>query len=130
MNPKTASYLKGLQVREQRLVPECERLKAELSESSKRYQAAKADLDKVRGEIQTLTAKPVEPIVSEHAMLRYLERVKGVDLQALTNEILTEERRQYIAELKTCSIRCDGYVLVVKSGTVVSVTEEAPPKVS
>lgn len=37
------------------------------------------------------TGRSDELIVSDHAVLRYLERVKGLDIKALRQEILTDE---------------------------------------
>jgi hypothetical protein len=38
-----------------------------------------------------MTRAPITPRVSEHALLRYLERVYGLDVEALRREILTPE---------------------------------------
>jgi len=60
-------------------------------------------------------------LVSDHAVLRYLERVYGVDITRLRSRILkdTELAREHAAE----AITCDGtrYVLS-KSGKVVTAT--------
>lgn len=124
MNHKTASWFKGLQVRRSRLEPEVERLKREVSQANTAYQEVKKELDDVVVEINRFEEETIEPIVSEHAMLRYIERVKGFDLTALHNEILTDERKALIAEMRSCDFIVGDYKIVVKRGVVVSVTDK------
>lgn len=124
MNHKTASWLKGLQVRRSKLEPEVERLKREVSQANTAYQDLKKELDGIVGEIAKTEEAAIEPIVSEHAMLRYIERVKGFDLSVLTAEILTDERRALIVEMRTCDFVVGDYKIVVKRGVVVSVTDK------
>jgi predicted transcriptional regulator len=62
------------------------------------------------------------PVVSEHAQLRYLERVQGLDLQAVQNAILTRpvvEAAMRMGDGKFPS--GDGFRAVVRSNTVVTV---------
>lgn len=68
-----------------------------------------------------------EAQVSDHAVLRYLERVKGINIQAIRNEILTPNRVQLMAH--GCkSIKGNVYELVIKNFTVITVlnTKEDP----
>lgn len=62
-----------------------------------------------------------EPVVSEHALLRYIERVVGVDLDAAKAEILSTVARKAIQDFPTCTIQADGFKLVVRNRTVVTV---------
>ena len=39
-------------------------------------------------------------IVSEHAMLRYIERVLGIDLKEIENRILTDEIKEQLKQLE------------------------------
>lgn len=60
--------------------------KEKIDESLKRKLIA---LDKVNSTIDN-TYKGV--IITDHAVLRYLERVKGIDIQAIREEILVDDR--------------------------------------
>ena len=65
----------------------------------------------------TLTA----PSVSNHALLRYAERVLGIDVQALEAQILTPANRAAITA-GAKKISSEGISLIVKDGVVVTVT--------
>lgn len=62
-----------------------------------------------------------EPVVSEHALLRYIERVMGLDLDAIRQQILNDKNRAAIAFAGNCRIKSGGVELIVKDRTVVSV---------
>ncbi len=48
-------------------------------------------LIKMGRQIRKLRVKPTDLIVSEHAILRYCERVKQMDIDAIVNDILTPQ---------------------------------------
>ncbi len=61
-------------------------------------------------------------MVSDHALLRYLERVKGVDIDALRAEMLGEGRQALIQKLMSCKLPIgDGARLIVQQRVVVTV---------
>lgn len=62
-----------------------------------------------------------QPIVSEHAILRYLERVKGMDIESLKNEILDHKTVEHIKFAKNCNIKKATHTLVVKNNTIITV---------
>ncbi len=64
--------------------------------------------------------KATDSQVSDHAVLRFLERVKGVDIEAIRNEILTPERKDLMRSGCT-AIKCDGYMLMINNYTVITV---------
>lgn len=66
----------------------------------------------------------VKPTISEHALLRYIERVMGFDLDALRRQIMTDSVTSIIQSLPNGRIPAEGCRLVVQNGTVVTV--EAP----
>ena len=55
-----------------------------------KLQSAERNLGKIREEIKKLK-EGNKIIVSEHAMLRYIERVLGIDLKEIERRILTDE---------------------------------------
>ena len=59
--------------------------------------------------------------VSDHALLRYIERVMGADLDKFRAEILTEQNRKAIEFAGDCTIKSGGVEFVVKNRTVVTV---------
>ena len=92
--------------------------------------AASARLAAVEGQIVTLKSSTAEPVVTEHAMLRYLERVKGLDLASLREEMLSEAVSAQIKALRTCRVPLGkGAHLVVEENTVhTAEVAQASPK--
>lgn len=63
--------------------------------------------------------------VSEHAVVRYLERVKGVDIAAVRREILGGLAGAAVKAKKSCVIRRgDGAEIVIRGGYVVTVKKD------
>lgn len=76
-------------------------------ESKKSYiKLEQQNLELIRKQISSVQekidnfGKDKETIISEHAILRYLERVKGLDIEEIKKEILTEEVKEIIKVLK------------------------------
>lgn len=61
--------------------------------------------------------------VSDHAVLRYIERVLKFDVDAIRKQILTPERIGYI-KAGACKINVDGTVFVVKDKTIVTTLDK------
>jgi hypothetical protein len=65
-------------------------------------------------------SRRVTPSVTDHALLRYLERVRGLDVEALKEEILTPG---IVAAVKAgaTAVKLNGITLVVANGRIVTV---------
>lgn len=60
-----------------------------------------------------LEAQQKDPVVLDHAIVRYLERIKNIDVEGLAQEILPDE---YIEKVKTIG---EGYIPIEKSHVLV-----------
>lgn len=64
-----------------------------------------------------------EPIVSEHAILRYLERIGGLDLEEIKNKILTTEIKNIISTLGgNGTYPNEGFKVIMKDNIVTTIT--------
>lgn len=73
--------------------------------------------------------KHENPVVTDHAIVRWLERVCGIDVRGkIEAEILADGRDELIAKAGNGRIRMNGTrtALVVRGGFVVSVVIEEP----
>jgi chromosome segregation ATPase len=113
--------LKSLQSQRQRISEELNLLRKENRELSDRIRAGERRISSIDSQIKDLTTSK-EVIVSEHAILRYLERVKGMDLTAIKEEILPAEVRAQIATLRSGRFPVNGdFKLRAKDGVIVTV---------
>lgn len=123
--------LKHLSVRRDRLDHELALLRSELSGLDQKIRAATREQSGIDAQIRKLKEstkiKPV--IVSEHALLRYLERVKGVDIEALKKEIAPEHILGRVRAMGNGEYPVGGtHTLKVQDSTIVTVlTKEEKP---
>lgn len=60
-------------------------------------------------------------VISEHAILRYLERVKGIDLEEIKQELLDEKTYNMIDFAKSCRVKKSGYDIIAKNNVIVTI---------
>lgn len=121
-NVANAQELKGLQVQLERERATAAALKQELSTVQRKHHLSQNACKTLEARIAELQATAVaEPIVSEHALLRYLERIKGVDLEALRAEILGDGTAANISFAQNGCIKKGNANLVVRNNVVVTV---------
>lgn len=66
--------------------------------------------------------RPGEPAVSDHAVIRYLQRVVGIDADRLRQQLLADGRADLIRKMQAGRLHTgEGYTLIVKNCVVVSV---------
>jgi len=74
----------------------------------------------VEVQISKLKKAGQKPIVSEHAILRFLERVRGIDMKSIEEEILSHVGKSLPGGKVTMSV--DEYKIVAKDNVVVTIT--------
>jgi hypothetical protein len=123
--------LKHLTVKRDRLGHELALLRAELSGLDQKIRAATREQSSIDAQIRKLKeSTKVRPvIVSEHAILRYLERVKGIDLDQVKKEIAPEHILGRIRAMGAGEYPVGGtHTLKVTDSTIVTVlTKEEKP---
>jgi hypothetical protein len=124
MKARESQELKVLQTRrgaQEVLVDEARRA---VKEAQSRLTTESNKLDEIDRAIFNLADQAKEPVVTEHALLRYVERVMGVDLDEIRAQILNESAVGLINQLRTAKIpmrQGSGFRLVVRDRTVVSI---------
>lgn len=127
--------LKQLQTRRSQLQAELETRRKAAAEAQRIANTTQQMLTATEAEITALEESSAEPIVSEHAMLRYLQHVHGLDLEALKQEMLPEQLVTQINTLGSGRLpSAKGTHLVVKKRVVITVippettTAQSPKK--
>ena len=60
-------------------------------------------------------------IISEHAMLRYIERVIGLDMEDIREAVLPVDTRERVRLLGNATVPVNGHSVKITNGTVVTV---------
>jgi hypothetical protein len=119
--------LKALQTRLREATREADSCEERATRAMAVWKEALDNVTKIETQIRELEDTAKEPIVSEHALLRYIERFMGVDLESVRRAILTETAVKMIKFTRNGKVTTDGRRLIIKNGTVVTIepTKEA-----
>ena len=105
------------------LQQESSRLESRITELDRSLADVRASFGVVRSELAKRLRPSPEPRLSEHALLRYIERVYGVDIEAVRAEVMTPA---IVAALKTgaTAVTVKGVKMLAKDGTIVTVVTD------
>lgn len=79
-----------------------------------------AELARLRTTRNALVANGGELVISEHAMLRYIQRVMGIDLDELAARVVSPAYRRRLATF-TGIVGGDGFRVRIKDGVAVTI---------
>ncbi len=128
MSVEKSRTLKGLESQLAKLDGELASDKLSLGNVQREYEAKLNKKDVIIKEIAKLKTSGKTPIVSEHAILRYLEHYHHINLDAVRNEILTDRVKSQIEVFGSCKIYANKngsrMVTIAKDNTIVTVYPE------
>jgi predicted nucleic acid-binding Zn-ribbon protein len=126
MSVKTSQELKGLQSMVGKLEADLSVVNLEIATLNKTKVELTNQLNGVKEKIKKMKLANKETVITEHAMLRYLERVKGLDLEVLKKDVLPDITRDLMAKMLNAngSYPAGTHQVVVKDNTVVTIHEE------
>lgn len=81
----------------------------------------KSDLRNIHDQIASLKALEKGIVVSEHAILRYLERVCGIDMEKIKQEILPESTQRMVMTLGNGTYPASSHKVKIKDGVAITV---------
>lgn len=120
MSIKKTQKLKQLQSRKARLEIDAAEAAKDLKSLQKKHQKTSQQLASINKEIAQL--QDSEIIISEHAILRYLERSKDISIDTIKNEILSDATKLAIQSMGSGKYPIGkGLKACVKNNTVVSI---------
>lgn len=95
--------------------------KSEVSNTQKDLALLQKQADGIKTKLQSLATKD-RPAVSEHAMLRYMERIMGMDIKQVEMSILNDSITKMISELGNGTYpHHEGFKVVVKNNVIVTI---------
>ena len=121
---KDSRQIKQLKTQLRTLKDEERTLEMEAKEANRRWNKKQNEVKEIKAEIRKLeTGTSVNVELTEHAICRYLERVKGVTPEEIMDEIITEDVKLMIEKLGPNGkypIK-GGHRLVLKNNRVVTI---------
>jgi hypothetical protein len=103
------------------MLADADALKIEAANKRREYNQKLQAIDKLKNEMAKLNNNE-KLKVSEHAIVRYFERVKGFDIEQVEKEILSEKVLGLVDKLGgNGSYPSDGFSVVMKNYTVTTV---------
>lgn len=118
---KEVRKYKQLQSQLNAMLGDMEALKIEIANKQRECNQKQQAINNLKAEIEKLDSDGVLK-VSEHAIVRYFERVKGFDIQEIEKEILSEQVLALVDKLGVNgTYPNDGFSIVLKNGTVATV---------
>jgi len=113
--------LKFLQVRITQLKTKLNGLLVTKKDLDKDISTTTRQLQNSEQELRKLQNESIEPIVSEHAIIRYLERVQKIDIEQIKKEILTVKIKALIDTLRSGRFSEKNFIVQVKNRVVTTI---------
>ena len=110
--------IKILLRKEKELVSEIEDIKGKKKEIDKNLEIKRKKLEVVKAKIANAQESV---IISEHAIIRYIERVLGIDIKEIEKNIVDEETEKIIMELRPSKICRGEFSILIKDNTVTTI---------
>ena len=112
---------KQLQTQLNTMTADADALRIEIANKQRMLGQQMKDIERMRLEIDKLRSTD-ELKVSEHAIVRYFERVKGFDIEQIEAEILSEKVRGFVEKLGgNGTYPNDWHQVVMKNKVVITV---------
>jgi len=114
--------LKGLKSQIKIKEGELDAIKIDMISKQKEYENTRKVIDEIKSRVKKLE-HPNIPEVSEHAILRYLERVKELNIEEIEKEILNDDVLELIEKLGGSGKypNNNGFRVVMKDNMVVTI---------
>ncbi len=125
MSRKEREEIKQLESIKSELSAKLEGLKIQKSTLDKEISATNQNISNIKQKIDKLKDNG-NLIVSEHAIIRYIERVLGIDIEEINSKILTEEIVKQVEILGngTYSVNEGEFKVVIKDNVIITVIKE------
>ena len=121
---KEAQKIKRLKSQLNKLEGDAEALKVSVINTQKDYQSKLKSIKDLKEQINSFE-KDTTIRVSEHAILRYLERVKGINISEIEKEILSDEVLNLVNQLGgTGGYPNKDFKVLMKNYTVTTITKD------
>jgi chromosome segregation ATPase len=125
MQTSSTRELKELQTRRDRHQEKLKLLKTQRSDIDRQIGQESKCVDEINRQIASLSESRKEIVVSEHAILRYIERVMGISIDEMKAKVLPVKTRELLKSMPSNgTFPVDTHLVKLKDGVVVTVLAE------
>lgn len=105
------------------MIEETEALSIRIADLQRELALKRQSIEKMKAEIkEKAKGKKNQIKVSDHAFVRYFERVHGFDLKEIEKKILTKEVYELVDKLGDCTFSFKDFRIVIKNNAVITIT--------
>lgn len=89
----------------------------------------RSEMDLIKAKLKKVRQSNSELLVTDHAVVRYLERVTGLDIEACKKEMLSKLPKDYqpSPEVELVDVEAKNLCYVIRDNLVISVTPASNP---
>lgn len=123
-----SSRIKAIQVQIAKIEEDIKRYNNEISDIQMNITTKQQQIKNYKAELTKLQTASSDIIISEHAIVRYVERVLKIDMEKLHKEIISDEFKKRIITLGNGTYPHNNHFIKVVDNVIVTVTvkEDAP----
>lgn len=121
MSVKAHEELKGLQTQRDKLKATIKGLRGQSTDLNTEINQKNQKLKNIEKKINEIENSNSEIVITEHARLRYIERVIGINLEELDAKIIDEATKDIVKKMGSGTYPVGGHQIVVKKNTIVTV---------
>jgi archaellum component FlaC len=123
MSVKDSQKLKQLETRLTKAVSDHTAITYDFNHAKEALERNRNKVERLKREIKYLKEESNDVIVTEHAILRYVERCMGFNLDQIRNEILTDSLKASIKAMGNGKYPvADGCKAIVKNNTIITIS--------
>lgn len=93
------SILKQLQTQLTKIKSENEILNEEIKFRQRQFELNRKTISEIEQKIKEFGSKNENIVISEHAIIRYFERVLGFDINKISSNLISQKTQEYIQKL-------------------------------
>jgi len=113
--------LKSLTTLMQKAQEELATLDSKIKKLVKYRKDKKEYIERLQRDLKDITS---DIVITEHAILRYLERVQKIDIENVKNEILSPVIKKQLLQLNNCKYPVKDFFILVKDNKIVTVLKD------
>jgi hypothetical protein len=114
--------LKSLETQKTKYIIELSGIDNQKKELMQRATELENKIRKINNQINSLYSKEDGVIFTEHSILRYLERIEGIDIEKIKSKIVDKKTEEIIKTIGSGKISVNGFYIVFKNKKIITVS--------